>query len=75
MTRSTGETGFILPASPPSLIMASRMAARSTIAGMPLKSCVSTLAGRKAISAEAFPLVVSHSLNFVMSSTVTLRLS
>ena len=30
--------------------MASRIAARSTIAGTPVKSCISTRAGRKAIS-------------------------
>ena len=30
--------------------MASRMAARSTTAGTPVKSCISTRAGRKAIS-------------------------
>jgi hypothetical protein len=52
MTRSTGTSGLIFcgiaaerPASMPS-----RMAARSTTAGTPVKSCISTRAGRKAIS-------------------------
>ena len=38
--------------------MASRMAARSTTAGTPVKSCISTRAGRKAISRSDLPLVV-----------------
>ena len=44
MTRSTGTSGLIFLASPPSLPMASRMAARSTTAGTPVKSCISTRA-------------------------------
>ena len=46
MTRSTGTSGLILEGSPPRCRMASRMAARSTTAGTPVKSCISTRAGR-----------------------------
>ena len=41
--------------------MASRMAARSTTAGTPVKSCISTRAGRKAISLLDLALVCSQS--------------
>jgi tetratricopeptide (TPR) repeat protein len=50
MTRSTGTSGLIFLGSPPSAFIASRIAARSTTAGTPVKSCISTRAGRKAIS-------------------------
>ena len=52
--------------------MASRMAARSTTAGTPVKSCISTRAGRKAIS-RSDDLVFSHSATALMSSLVTVR--
>ena len=41
--------------------MASRMAARSTTAGTPVKSCISTRAGRKAISCSTLPRFSTHS--------------
>ncbi|MCY1449521.1 hypothetical protein D9M71_662600 [compost metagenome] len=50
MTRSTGDSGLIRCGSPPALAMAARMAARSTTAGTPVKSCISTRAGRYWIS-------------------------
>ena len=50
--------------------MASRMAARSTTAGTPVKSCISTRAGRKAISRSEV-LVLSHCATACMSSLVT----
>ena len=50
ITSSTGCSGLIRAGSPPSSAMASRMAARSTTAGTPVKSCSSTRAGVKAIS-------------------------
>ena len=63
MTKSTGTNGLIFEGSPPSLLMASLMAARSTTAGTPLykkillkiiiiyvKSWRITLAGLKGIS-------------------------
>jgi hypothetical protein len=46
MTRSTGDSGLIFLGSPPSFAIASRIAARSTTAGTPVKSCISTRAGR-----------------------------
>ena len=52
MTSSAGWSGLILEGSPPSVSMASRMAARSTTAGTPVKSCMSTRAGRNAISTD-----------------------
>ncbi len=50
MTRSTGTSGLIFSGLPPRCFIASRMAARSTIAGTPVKSCIRTRAGRNAIS-------------------------
>ncbi len=52
MTSSAGTSGLIFAGSPPSAAIASRIAARSTIAGTPVKSCITTRAGVKAISAE-----------------------
>ena len=57
MTRSTGLSGLIFSGSPPSLVMASRIAARSTTAGTPVKSCIRTRAGRKLISCSDRALV------------------
>ena len=53
--------------------MASRIAARSTTAGTPVKSCISTRAGRKAISRSDVPLVFSQAAMALMSSLVTVR--
>ncbi len=50
MTSSTGCSGLINPGLPPRFFMASRIAARSTTAGTPVKSCSSTRLGMKAIS-------------------------
>ncbi len=50
MTSSTGTSGSMEAGSPPMVTMASRMAARSTTAGTPVKSCMSTRSGVKAIS-------------------------
>ena len=58
MTRSTGTSGLIFSGSPPRMFMPSRMAARSTTAGTPVKSCISTRAGRKPISLLGLALVV-----------------
>src|SRR6266480_727964 len=55
MTRSTGCSGLIKRASPPSRARASRMAARSTTAGTPVKSWSSTRAVRNAISFSTLP--------------------
>ncbi len=45
ITRSTGTSGLIRFGSPPSRFIALRMAARSTTAGTPVKSCSTTRAG------------------------------
>ena len=50
MTSSAGMSGLILAASPPRARMASRMAARSTTAGTPVRSCRITRAGVNWIS-------------------------
>ena len=52
--------------------MASRMAARSTTAGMPVKSCIKTRAGRNGISRSEV-LVLSHCATACRSCLVTLR--
>ena len=59
MTSSTGCSGLTFFGSPPSRTMPSRIAARSTTAGTPVKSCSSTRAGVKAISFWALE-VTSH---------------
>ena len=50
MTISAGESGLILFGSPPSAVTASRMVARSTMQGTPVKSCITTRAGVNWIS-------------------------
>jgi hypothetical protein len=50
MTSSAGQSGLILVASPPRACMASRIAARSTTAGTPVRSCRITRAGVNWIS-------------------------
>src|SRR6266487_3843031 len=72
MTRSTGTSGLILLASPPRLRMASRMAARSTTAGTPVKSCMRTRAGRNEISCAELRFF-SQAATALISSLVTER--
>ncbi|WVY99932.1 hypothetical protein V8G54_026002 [Vigna mungo] len=74
MTRSTGTRGLILLESLPSLFIASRMQARSTTAGTPVKSCSRTRAGLKGIS-TCFTQEFSQSIIFSTSSLVTWKLS
>lgn len=50
MTKSTGQSGFIFYGSPPSLFIASLIAAKSTTAGTPVKSYKITRAGLNGIS-------------------------
>ena len=57
MTSSTGCSGLISAGSPPRVFMASRMAARSTTQGTPVKSCRRTRLGVKAISFSGFELL------------------
>ena len=66
MTRSTGHNGFIFAGSPPSLVTASRIAAKSTTAGTPVKSYKMTLAGKNGIS-TTYVDVLSQSNIFSMS--------
>ena len=74
MTSSTGTSGLILFGSPPSAFMASRMAARSTTHGTPVKSCMSTRAGVNAISTfgSAF---ACHLASAITSAFRTARLT
>src|SRR5579863_624316 len=68
MTRSTGICGLTREGSPPRAATASRIAARSTTHGTPVKSCRRILAGEKAISRpEPDPAATA-----AMSSSVTL---
>ena len=69
MTSSTGCSGFTRFGSPPSRTMPSRIAARSTTAGTPVKSCSSTRAGMKEISRGRLRLT-SHAASASMSSPV-----
>ncbi len=50
MTSSAGASGLIFEGSPPSSWTASRMVARSTTHGTPVKSCITTRAGVNWIS-------------------------
>ena len=72
MTRSTGTSGLIFSASPPSFCIALRIAARSTTAGTPVKSCISTRAGRNAISCSS-DFLRSHLDTATMSAFLTER--
>ena len=70
MTSSAGTSGLIFAGSPPSSAIASRIAARSTTAGTPVKSCMSTRAGVKAISWLGSALA-SQRASASMSAAVT----
>src|SRR3954463_279805 len=70
MMSSAGRSGLILAGSPPISSMASRIAARSTTAGTPVKSCISTRAGVYAISLEGSSFA-THLATFSTSSAVT----
>ena len=71
MTRSTGFSGLIFSGLPPRAVMASRMAARSTTAGTPVKSCISTRAGRKLISCSTEPRFWTQAATAFRSSSLT----
>ena len=45
ITNSAGASGLTFEASPPSETIASRIVARSTMQGTPVKSCITTRAG------------------------------
>ncbi|MDH6567192.1 hypothetical protein M2160_002213 [Streptomyces sp. SAI-117] len=54
MTSSAGESGLTFAGSPPSSLTASRMVARSTTQGTPVKSCMITRAGVNWISCDGW---------------------
>ena len=69
MTSSAGASGLILLGSPPSSCIASRMVARSTTHGTPVKSCMMTRAGVNWISMSG-STVGSHAASERMWSAV-----
>ena len=73
MTSSAGDSGLIFFGSPPSSLIASRIAARSTMQGTPVKSCIRTRAGVYAISV-AGSAVGSHAARLRTSSALTCTL-
>ena len=52
ITSSAGASGFTFAGSPPSAVTASRMVARSTTHGTPVKSCITTRPGVNWISVD-----------------------
>ena len=70
MTSSAGTSGLIFAGSPPIAAIASRIAARSTTAGTPVKSCMTTRAGVNAISFDG-SAAGSHVASASMSSAST----
>ena len=71
MTISAGASGLILLGSPPMSAIASRMVARSTTQGTPVKSCMITRAGVNWISLLGSE-EGSHAASARMSSAVML---
>ena len=70
ITSSTGDSGLIFEGSPPRVRIASRIAARSTTAGTPVKSWSRTREGVNAISVEG-SAAASHPASASMSAAVT----
>ncbi len=77
MTISAGASGLILVASPPSSAIASRIVARSTTQGTPVKSCMITRAGVNWISwsgsAAASQPAIALMWSAVMSAPSSVR--
>ena len=71
ITSSAGESGFTRSASPPRSWMASRMVARSTTQGTPVKSCMITRAGVNWISVSGWAFG-SQAARALIWSAVTL---
>ena len=68
-TSSTGTSGLIDDARPPSVTIASRIPARSTMAGTPVRSCMSTRSGVKASSwSPAWPWAPAVSAHLARAS-------
>ena len=79
MTSSTGISGLIFAGSPPWSRIASRIAARSTTHGTPVKSCSSTRAGANEISRDGSsvatqPATASTSASVPLRSTFSSRI-
>jgi hypothetical protein len=74
MTRSTGTSGLIFWGSPPARFMAVRMAARSTTAGTPVKSCNTTRATLNGTS-TGLGFSAFHAARPWTSSSATSKLS
>ena len=72
MTISAGLRGLTWSGSPPRLLTASRIVARSTIQGTPVKSCMSTRAGVNWISVSGSASGSQFAMA-LMCSGVTLR--
>ncbi|SKU78296.1 Uncharacterised protein [Mycobacteroides abscessus subsp. abscessus] len=77
MTISAGDSGFTLSGSPPRAATASRMVARSTTQGTPVKSCMTTRAGVNWIStlgsAEGSQLASARTWSLVMFAPSSVR--
>ena len=77
MTISAGASGLIFDGSPPRSAMASRMVARSTTQGTPVKSCMITRAGVNWISwsgsASASQPAIALMSSAVMSAPSSVR--
>ena len=71
MTISAGERGLIRLGSPPRATTASRIVARSTMQGTPVKSCITTRAGVNWISVSG-SAVGTHEPSASICSLVTL---
>ncbi len=71
MTISAGESGLIFLGSPPRASTASRMVARSTMQGTPVKSCMTTRAGVNWISVSG-SAAASHDPSASICAFVTL---
>ena len=69
ITKSTGTSGFTFCGSPLSAVMPSRIAARSTTPGTPVKSCIRMRAGLNGTSWVLQPLA-SQPATALASSTV-----
>ena len=74
MTSSAGHSGLIFLGSPPRSFIASRIAAKSTTQGTPVKSCSTTRAGMNAISCTGSSASLAEA-KASMSDLVTVRSS
>ena len=71
MTSSAGASGLTFWASPPSSVTASRMVARSTMHGTPVKSCITTRPGTYWISLSGSAVGSQSASARMLASVVT----